>query len=29
MSGALLLHPALDPELDRTWVFGVRARLAL
>ena len=26
MSGALLLHPALDPELDRTWVFGVRAR---
>jgi porin len=25
----LLLHPALDPELDQTWVFGVRARLAL
>jgi porin len=25
----LLIHPALDPELDRTWVFGVRARLAL
>jgi len=25
----LLENPALDPELDRTWVFGVRARLAL
>ena len=25
----LLVNPALDPELDRTWVLGVRARLAL
>lgn len=25
----LLENPALDPELDRAWVFGLRARLAL
>jgi porin len=25
----LLENPALDPELERTWIFGVRARLAL
>ncbi len=25
----ILVNPDLDPELDRTWVFGVRARLAL
>lgn len=25
----LLVHPSLDPELERTWVFGIRARMAL
>jgi porin len=25
----LLVNPALDPNQDRIWVFGVRARLAL
>ena len=25
----LLMHPALDPELDRSWVFGLRVRMGL